>query len=179
MIFFLGNLTSPFVIPLISRYEGANKNSLHALYLLLAFTTLFVFTGFLLFGIFGYITVPILYGAKAQIIVPYLIYYTFGMACYTVSNVVVSYYMARRNYIFTIITSLLIFVQIGLIILFHDSVNAIVTDMSLVLLLNLLIVMIMHFSLKKITALETYILQSYESIKSKNVQVNFQANKIK
>lgn len=179
MIFFLGNLTSPFVIPLISRYEGAKKNSLHALYMLLACTALFVFTGFILFGIFGYITVPLLYGGKATVIVPYLLYYTFGMACYTVSNVVVSYYLARKNYLFTIVTALLIFVQIGLILAFHDSVKAIVTDMSFVLLLNLLVVMLMHFTINKLTKLENYILESFDTVKSKYLMFNYQTNKAK
>jgi O-antigen/teichoic acid export membrane protein len=167
MIFFLGNLTSPFVIPLISRHEGAQKNSLHTLYILLGFTTLFVLVGFLLFGVFGYFTVPILYGEKAQVIVPYLVYYTFGMACYTVSNVIVSYYLARKNYLFTIVSALLILVQIGLILLFHDTVKSIVTVMTLVMLLNLVIAVTLHFGLKQIMVAEKYTQNVYTSIRAK------------
>lgn len=154
MIFFLGSITSPFIIPIISRYEGAKKNSSNALYALLASTTFFVFLGFILFGVFGSFTLPILYGAKAKMIVQYVFLFTLGMALYTISNVLVNYYLARKIYIFTILSSFLILLEIGLILLFHDSVRAIVTDMSIVLGLNLVVMLGLHVTFKQVKKIQ-------------------------
>lgn len=154
MIFFLGNITGPFIIPIVSRYEGAKKDSSQALAILLAGTLLLCSVGFVLFGIFGYITVPILYGAKAQAIVPYVPLFTFGMLCYTISNVLVSYYLARRIYTFTLASSLLILLQVGLILVFHDSVATIARVMSFVLMANLLLVGTLHIGVKYVKVFE-------------------------
>jgi len=157
MIFFLGNITGPFIIPLVSRYEGAKKDSSHALLFLLGCTFLLCFIGFVLLGVFGYITVPILYGVRAHAIVPYVPFFTFGMMCYTVSNVLVSYYLVRRIYTFTIATSLLIFAQIGFILLFHDSVKAITQVMSFVLTANFLLAFLLHLRVKQVKNFEKYV----------------------
>jgi len=154
MIYFLGNLTSPFIIPLISRYEGARKNSLHALYLLIGVTALFSGVGFLLFGVLGRYTIPFLYGQKAVAIVPNLLYYTFGMMCYTVSMVLINYYLVRKIYTFTIATSLLVIVQIALISLFHNNVESIAKVMSLILFIHLVISLSLHLSVKQVTLFE-------------------------
>ena len=175
MIFFLGNITSPFIIPLISRYEGARKNTTHALYMLLGCTVFFVLVGFVLFGIFGSFTVPILYGSKAHIIVPYLLLYTFGMACYTISNVLVNYYLARKNYLFTIASTILIFFQVGLLLVFHNSVYAIVLVMTVVLFANLIVTMGLHFGLKHVESFGKYVTHLSISTLTKFHKLNFAA----
>ncbi|HSX09997.1 MAG TPA: oligosaccharide flippase family protein [Candidatus Saccharimonadales bacterium] len=156
MIFFIGNLTSPFIIPLISRYEGAKKNSLHALYAILGLTAFFVFCGFILVGVFGQFTVPLLYGEKARVIVPYVSYFTFGMACYTISSVLVNYYLVRKIYLFTVVSSLLIILQIVLLALFHTSVQSFAIAMSVALAANLIVTMSLHLGLKKIQTFGKY-----------------------
>lgn len=160
MIFFLGNLTAPFIIPLIGRYEGAKKNSVHALYILLAFTCFLVLVGFLLFGVFGFFTVPLLYGAKAHAIVPYLIYYTFGMGCYTLSNVFINYYLVRRVYTFPIVSSFLIFFQVLFIVLFHESIKSIALVMAFILLANLVVSLIMHLQIYYVKQVEKFMVYS-------------------
>jgi O-antigen/teichoic acid export membrane protein len=154
MIYFLGNLTTPFVIPFIARYEGSARNSRFALNILLVTTLVFAFPGFVLFGIFGNITIPILYGSKAMTIVPYLLIYTFGIMCYTISNVFVNYYLVRKVYTFTIATSLLIFAQIIGMELFHKNVGEIITVMSVVLTVHLLITTGLHIFAKQVKTFE-------------------------
>ena len=147
MVFFLGSLAGPFITPIVSRYEGAGKSSLGPLYILTGITAFFSFAACLIFGIFGKFTLPILYGEKALTIVPYVPLFTLGMACYTISGLLVSYYLVKKVYIFTIITALLVFAQVGLILLFHDSVKAIATVMSYVLIANLFVTLTLHFIL--------------------------------
>lgn len=159
MIFFLGNLTSPFLIPLVSRDEGANRNSSKTLYLLLISTLLLAVIGFLSFGIFGYLTVPILYGKKAVAIVPYLLTFTIGMACYTVSRVLVNYYLVKEIYTFTIATSSLVFFQLGCIIFYHSSAQAIAIVMSLIFITHLAITISLHIGNKYVKVFENKILK--------------------
>jgi len=179
MIFFLGNITSPFIIPIISRKEGSNKNSLNTLYLLLGATTFLVLVGFVLFGVLAPITVPILYGEKARVIVPYLLFFTFGMACYAVSNVIVNYYLARKNYFFTIVSSLLILLQIALLLLFHNSVQAIASVMSIVLTINLFVIMGLHLGIKHVEKFEKYFTHLYHAHKNKYQHLNYIFDKTK
>ncbi|HWY79088.1 MAG TPA: hypothetical protein VNW29_01895 [Candidatus Sulfotelmatobacter sp.] len=160
MVFFLGNLTAPFVTPLISRYEGAKKNSLHTLYYLITATILFTFIGFLLFGILSPFTIPLLYGKKALSIISYLLPFTFGMACYTISGVLVNYYLIRKVYSLTIITSLLVLLQIVLISFFHGSVQSIVDVMSVVLILNLLVAILLHIKVEQVKHFENFLTSS-------------------
>lgn len=169
MIFFLGNLTAPFIIPLLSRSEGAQKDSLKTLYYLVAFTSFFAFIGFVLFGLLSFFTVPLLFGAKALSIVRYLPYYTFGMMCYTISSVLINFYLVRKVYTFTIATTLLILLQIGLITLFHDSVQAITFVMTGLLITHLLVTVSLHFVSKSVKAYEiklgTYLRKPYAQSK--------------
>ena len=154
MIYFLGNLTSPFVIPLLSRSEGAQKNSSATLYMLLGFTALFALGGFIVFGVLSPLTIPILFRDKALSIIPYLPYFSFGMMCYTISSVFISYYLVRKIYTFTIATSLLIFFQVGLISLFHDSVQSITMVMATVLSSHLLLTVILHLNAARVKKFE-------------------------
>ncbi len=173
MVFFLGNLTSPFITPIISRYEGAKKNSLHALYALLGCTALFSSIGFILFGILGHFTVPILYGEKAQIIVPYVLFFTFGMTCYTISGVLVNYYLVRKVYTFIIAPAFLVLLQIILISLFHDSVKTIAEIMSFVLTLNLLVTMGLHLTVKQVKLFEKSFVNFMESLISRYHEIKY------
>lgn len=154
MIFFLGNLTSPFLIPLISRDEGANKNSLRTLFLLVASTLLLALTGFVAFGIFGYFTAPFFYGNKAIAIVPYLFAFTFGMTCYTVSRVLVNYYLVKELYTVTIATSSLVLFQILFIFLYHDSAQAIAIVMSVIFIAHLMVTTMLHIANKYVRIFE-------------------------
>ncbi len=154
MVYFLGGLTTPFVIPLISRKEGANKNSSKTFYLLLFFTLFLSLAGFVAFGIFGNITIPILYGEKAIAIVPYLTFFTLGMTCYTVSKVFVNFYLVKRVYTLTILTSLLVFFQILLINLYHSNPRAIAIDMTIIWGLHLFITTSLHLGIKYVKIFE-------------------------
>lgn len=154
MVYFMGGLTTPFVVPLISRNEGANKSSVKTLYIILLFTSLLSFAGFVVFGLFGYITIPFLYGEKALSIVPYLIFFTLGITAYSVSKVLVKYYLVKRIYTFTIATSLLIIVQFLLISLYHSNFGQIAMVMSFVWGLHLLLTATLHFGIKYVSVFE-------------------------
>src|SRR3972149_6484771 len=111
MIFFLGSLASQFTTPLISRSEGAKKNSKEAFFKIVMSTYLLTLLGFVALGIFGFLTVPILFGERAYSIIPYLPLFAFAMLLLTVTNVFVGYYQAKSIYSFSILTFFLAIVQ--------------------------------------------------------------------
>lgn len=146
IIFFLGGIISQLILPLVSRNEGANKKSDRLLASIFILTFLITGAGFLFWGKLAYITAPIVFGAKALEVIPYLEPFTFAMICFSLSQVFVSYYLAKKNYTFPIVSFLLAIVQFALISFNHSGLEAIVFDMFLLGLLNLLVMSILHFS---------------------------------
>lgn len=126
MIFFLGSLPNIFTITLISRDEGLKRSTKKTFRLLVGSTAVLSAVGFILLGPFGNLTVPILFGAKTLAILPYLSIYTFAFAIFTVSNSLVLYRLAKKQFIFPIISmAASLFMAVG-IILNHGSVGEIV-----------------------------------------------------
>lgn len=160
-VFFLGGLTTPFVVPIISRELGANKDTTRILYILLLCTFVMCFIGFLCFGVFGYITAPLLLGKKAYSIVSYLSLFLFAMMCFCIAQIFVTFYQIRKIYTFPLIGLLLSIVQIILIVLNHSTVFSIVSAMSFVGIANLVVFSLMHAQWKKVQTVENSIVNFF------------------
>lgn len=123
MIFLFGSLLSTLINPIVSHHDGA-KSDPHA-----AFTRLFQLTfvtamiGFLGVGPLGQWTVPLLFGSKAGIIVPYLNAYGLAMVAFTLSCAMVSYRVARRQFSFAFVQVMgSVLTLIGLLI-WHETLG--------------------------------------------------------
>ncbi len=126
MIYFLGSLPNIFMITLIGRDEGLKRNTKKTFELLVGSTVLLSLAGFIFLGPLGNLTVPILFGSKTLAILPYLNIYTLALTVFTISNSIVVYHLAKRQFIFPIISmTASLFMSIG-IILNHGSVEEIV-----------------------------------------------------
>ncbi len=145
IIYFLGILVPQLIMPLVSRNEGASKNSDNILALVFMITFIFTGIGYLFWGMFGYITAPIVFGAKAESIIPYLEPFTFAMICFSISQIFVAYYLVKKIYTFPIISFLLAIVQYFLIAFNHSDVRSIVFDMFILGLVNLVVMSLLHF----------------------------------
>lgn len=176
MVYFLGGLTTPFMIPLVSRNEGANKNSLRTLYLLLSITIFLSLVGFVAFGLFGNLTIPILYGKKAISIVPYLALFTLGMVCYTASKVIIDYYLVKRIYTFTFLTCLLVVIQIILISSFHADPGAIAVGMAIIWGLHLLTTTSLHLGIKHVKIFENNLKDLFYLLTKKQIKKKYGLN---
>jgi glycosyltransferase involved in cell wall biosynthesis len=158
MIYFMGGLTTPFIMPLISRNEGANKDSRQTFRIIVTCTSALAFIGFISLGIFGRFTVPLLYGEKALSILPFLLYYTFGMTCFTVSKVFVNYYLAKKVYTVTVVACLLGVLQFVLLLTHHQNAQEFSIVMSEVLTIHLICMLVLHFSAGHIKSLENNVI---------------------
>src|SRR3989344_6286605 len=92
MIFMIGGLFSQFVVPVISHEEGASGNSKHVFAKLLIASTTLSFLAYVAIGLFGYLTVPLLFGSQVLPIVGFLPFYGFSMLCFAITSTIVSFY---------------------------------------------------------------------------------------
>ncbi len=162
MIFFLGTLFSQFITPIVSREEGAGRNSSKVFNKLLFATTLSSFMAFIMIGLLGHITVPVLLGARALPILSYLIPYGLAMVFFTIVTNIVSYHQLRGHYSFPILSVLLAFVQLFATILFHANIANFAYVMFFVSALNLIVFIIFHYNYSSIAAALNNVLDFFE-----------------
>ena len=100
--------------------------------------------GAVVFGLFGYLTVPILLGDKARVIVPLLPQYALAITCFTLASSIVIYHLALRRYLFPLLSILnAIGAAVG-IALFHSSLEQVVSVLVVAGITNLVLVGIFH-----------------------------------
>lgn len=153
MVYFFGSLTGSFLIPFLSRNEGAKTPS-KAFNIVLLSTVFLSGIAFLVFGLFSHITIPLLYGKKALAITPFLAFFTAAVASYTIARVFINYYLVKKVYSFTILGILLTGLQILLISLYHQSPKAIAIDMSIVGGSYLVLTGLLHLRVNQVQAFE-------------------------
>lgn len=144
MIYFMGALPNVFMITLVSRYEGLRRNPAVVFRYLLISTTLLTGLGFVLFGLLGPLSVPYLLGAKAVAIVPLLWAYTLAISLFTITNSIVTYHLARKNYSFTILALLVSLLMIVGIWYSHSAISDIVNVIFNVSLIGFITVTTLH-----------------------------------
>lgn len=154
MIFFLGSLATPFIIPLVSRNEGQNKDSKKVLNLTLLGVSLLVIPASIALGVFGGTIAPILFGPKILPVVPYLLPISFAMLCFSLSRVYIDYYLAKKHYTFSLAMLSLGLLQVFLIVSFHNSISSIIYVTSGVWASSLLLIITLHTFSEKIKIFE-------------------------
>ena len=154
MIFFLGSLATPFIIPLVSRNEGGNKDSKKVLNLTLAGVFALVVPGAITLGVFGDTIAPILFGTKILPVVSYFLPISFAMLCFSLSRVYIDYYLAKKHYTFSLAMLSLGLLQVFLIVSFHNSISSIVYVTSGVWASSLLLIITLHTFSEKVKIFE-------------------------
>ncbi|MBP7842386.1 glycosyltransferase [Candidatus Woesebacteria bacterium] len=144
MIFFGGTIVAQFIIPFVSRDEASNKSSSKTLNYTLAATFVLSTIGVVALGVFGSITAPALFGSRIASLTQHLAVFTFGMMCFVLARVFVTYYLAKKTYLFAIVSLLLTSVQVIALLLFHSSLEEFITVMTAVGILNFIVMVFLH-----------------------------------
>lgn len=145
MIFFMGSLLSAFMVTVISRHEGQGKNPKYAFYKIFAGTAFLVVNGVAFLGFLGPIFVPMLLGEKAVVLDPYLNRYTLAIGLFTLTNTIVLYRLARKQYIFPIFSVMAaVLMSIG-IVFYHSSINDFTNVVLFASFVNFLAICILNF----------------------------------
>jgi len=145
MIFFAGSLFSQFILPIVSRHEGAGKSTNKVFYQLLLATTGICTFAFLIVGMWGNVTIPFLFGHRASVIVIYLPLYTISMLFFTLSNSIVTFHQVKKHYAFPLVSFIIALFQVIGIISYHNNLLAIATVMEIIGGVSFLIILYLHF----------------------------------
>ncbi len=130
MIFFVGSLASSFLSPLVARAEGAGTNSRKIfLYTFLTVAALSLI-GYTVFALGVYAVGPYFFGEKIAGIREYLPIYGVGIALFTVAQVIVSYHLLKKHYLFSIVSLILAGAQVALMLLVPKTFQEIVWLMT-------------------------------------------------
>ena len=145
IVYFLGSLFDPFIIPVVSRAEGEGTNPKLLFYRLLLGNGLTSVAGFVALGPLGSIFAPLLFGPKIVPVIPYLTLYGLAMINFTLSGSIVNYHQARRQYTFPILGFILASLQPVLVYFFHAGLADLVTVMLILSLVYLGTFLLLHF----------------------------------
>lgn len=145
MIFFFGSLFTVFTIPFTSRDEGARRDPNRAFYYIFMFTTLLTIISTTAIGPLGPFFLPILFGDKIFAATPYLTPYVIAMGLFTLSDSIVSFHLARKQYLFPGIALFFTVVMCAGIVMFHGSIMEVVNIVLFSSIANFVILVPMHF----------------------------------
>lgn len=145
MVYMIGSLFIGFITPIVSKKEGEGAESEPLFYKLLAATTTASLGSFLVFGVFGWLSAPLLYGDKVLSIVEYLPLYTAAIAVQTIASAIASYHQAKNRHLFTYVGFFFSVLQVISIIVLHRGINDIVWAMSIGGALYLFFMVFLHF----------------------------------
>jgi len=157
MIFLIGGLFNQFITPLISREEGAGRDSRKIFYLLFAASTLTSSLTYIVVGYFGHITTPLLFGDKILPVVSFLPLYGLGILSFTTASTIVNYYQTRKVYLFPIVALFITAIQVTGIFLFHQNLSQIVWVMTITGIVSLAIILGLHLVFEPLKALLRYV----------------------
>lgn len=130
IMFFAGSLTAGFILPFISREEGQGQDSRSTFERLFMLTAALVIGAQLLVGIAIPLASDLIGSPKIIAIRNLLPIYGLGIMMYTLAQTIVSYYLAKREYIVAFISVALALVQVTLLWLVHDTLTHFVVVMT-------------------------------------------------
>ena len=144
ILFFLGVLPTSFMVTFISREHGQQKRDKAVFRMLFSTTVALVATGFLVLTFFGSTLIPAVFGPKATMIVSFIPVYVAAIALYTITNSIVTYHLAKKEYLFSML-SLALSGIIALGIMFnHESIGSIVTVIATTSVIGFIAVVLLH-----------------------------------
>lgn len=145
MIYFLGSLVTSFMIAFISRDEGAGRHPHKTFYRLFAIIFVLVVSSTLGFVFFGDIFVPLVFGHRTEAIIKYLPRYSVAIAMFTLSNAIVVYHLARKQYIFPVTAITIGFLMAVGIVAKHTGIEDIVSIMLRTSGIGFVLLVFFHF----------------------------------
>ncbi len=150
MVYFLGSLLNGIMFTYMSQDagKGMNRNT-KLFYQLFALSAGITIGAFTLLGPVGTILVPILFGSKAQSILPYLSVYTGAISLFTIASILVNYHLAYKEYLYTYISIAAAFLMGLGIYNFHQNLSQISYVIFICAALSFVLIVIMHIALRK------------------------------
>ncbi|HSW97950.1 MAG TPA: hypothetical protein VLF89_09055 [Candidatus Saccharimonadales bacterium] len=145
IIYFCGSLLTVLIVSFVSREEGKGGTEDSIFYKLFLLSLLLTSIPYIAIGWFGKWILPIIFGEKAYVVLPYVPLYALAIALLTVSLQIVCYYLAKKRYIFTTVTIFCYLLMILGITFFHTTIWNIVSVVFFISIFELLLILLLHF----------------------------------
>ena len=150
MVFFIGSMATTFIVPLVARREGAGQATWNVFRYTLVTVVAMTSVGYLVFILGTHLFGHILMGSKIGVIHDQLIWYGLGVSFFTISQIIVSYHLVKKQYVFPITAFLLCAVQIGALLRFHGSLDQVTMVMFFIGTLHLVVLGVLHANYARI-----------------------------
>ncbi len=145
IIFFFSSLLTTILFTYASKGEAKSHTLFNRI---LAATVALSGISFILFGIYGSFTTELMLGIKARTIVPYLLPYAAGMSLFAITNLFITYYIARGNKKVALISLFMAGGLVCAIVTYHQNLFQIVYSLLAVSIGGAVGVLAVHFSIK-------------------------------
>jgi glycosyltransferase XagB len=153
MIFFFGSLLNAFIMPVVSRAAGEKRDAHWAFAKLFGGAAFLTTLAALGLGVGGFYFVPLLLGARAVSIVPYVPLYSFAIALFTLSSTIALYGLARKRYAFSAITFGVSLALWWSIALNHSSIEDFVTTITAIYIFEFVFICFVHLFYERLAYL--------------------------
>lgn len=127
MMFFFTTLLNIFTLPLAVRMK-TKQDSQKLFIMLLGATAALGFGGWIVLRLGGSYIIPFLFGEKARAILSLVPQYTFAIVLFALSGIIVSFHLARREYLFAIAPAIAAILFCLLIVMRHGSLVEVTTN---------------------------------------------------
>lgn len=144
MLYFFSSLSGQFILPMVSKAEGAKENPKLVFNKIFLITLVFTILSYLGLGLFSSFTVPFIFGTKMLEIVHYLPFYLLGIACFTLANSIITYHQSRKNYLVSILSFIVTIVQLFVLVDYGRNLNSFSYFLGVFGIVQLLVVAYVH-----------------------------------
>lgn len=148
MVYLTGTLLSPFLVSIVGRHEGAGTNSRPDFYKLLGGTALAGGGAFAFLAVFGKHVIPLLFGARSLVILPFLAPYCLAMALFALTGMVISYHVVKRQYSFPLLMLACSSFLVAGLAISHQNIASFTHIMLLASILSFGLIFGWHFTRK-------------------------------
>lgn len=173
MIFFVATLILTFLMPLVARNEGSNRESNTALYISLGLVSSLATGAYAFFIIFFPYFGDFLFKEHAEIILSLLPLYGLGVVLFCISQVFSIYYLSKKQYAFPLTSLLIAILQIGAIAAFHETLEQVILVMVSISVCNLVVVTTLHLLRNQIATLQNVIEKKFSNYQLETVRESF------
>ncbi len=144
MVYFFSGLTGQFILPLVSKEEGASGNPQKIFSQIFLVTIFFTAVSYLGLGVFGWLSVPLLFGPKMLAVIQYLPFYLLGIASFTLAMSIISYHQSRKKYLVSIASFAITLIQLFILIRYYQTLKSFTVTLGIFGIIQLLVAGIMH-----------------------------------
>jgi len=162
MVFFAGSLFGQFILPVVSNAEGLGQKSEKVFLKLAALTALASLGAFMVVGVFGKTLLPLVFGDRANAILPYIFAYSLGMAAFTVASNIVSFHQIKSKSLLPALSFAIAIAQVIALAAFHANIGQVAIVMSLLGFVNLALALLIHYTDSKVAVLTANIRDFFE-----------------